>query len=470
MTAAAGAWTLLVGGLGGLLAGCKEQEVSHTVATVAGSSPATSSTGGSTVASTTVTSGPEKGRILRVGLVSSYVGPLSLFGRADDWCVEFVTSALPEGVLCKDGKLHPLEFVKWDCRSQAERAARGAVHLVGTAGVDLLLCSGDIEVVNAVADEAERMLCPCLCNLVEWHGFASRKSVSDRLLKFSYAHGYGMEDIAADFLYMWEQVPTNRKIGLLVAEDEEGGLWADENSPLVQAVVQAGYELTVPEPFPPSLPDFSGYVSQFQKNGCEICCMISPGTDFLAFWRQALALGYHPKVVTAGRALLFPQTAAALGFAAHLLTAETLWLPTWPFVESISGKTCRQLADDYMHKTGEQWTPALAQLARLEWAVDVFRRTADVDSEREFVLRLLETKLNTCLGPIDFTEKVAPGGVDAGGSAGTRRVADTVYKAPVAGIQWEVTAPLVVEARQVSAANYPELKVTGTIRRMEYGV
>jgi len=464
-----GAWTLLAGGLGGLLTGCKEQEVSHTVATVVGGPPVTSVSTTSTVPSTTVVSGPEHGRALRIGLVTAYSGPLALFGKAEDWCVEFVTSALPEGIVCADGKLHPFEFVRWDCGSRAEKAAGGAVHLVTEADVDLLVCSGDIAVVNAVADVAEELLCPCLCNLVEWHAFALREKAPDRPLRFSYAHAYGVEDVVADFLHMWEQVPTNRKVGLLVAGDKEGRWWTGEHSLLLEAIGQAGYEVTFPEPFPVSMADFTAYISEFQKNGCEICCAISPSADFVTFWRQALALDYRPKTVTAVRALLFPQVLAGLGSVAHLLTAEAVWLPSWPFSESLTGRTCRQLADDYMRKTGEQWTPALAQLAALEWAIEVFKRSRDVDSEREFVARLLETRLDTCLGPIDFTEKVTAQGTGSSGSASARRVADTVYKAPVAGVQWEVAAPLVIEARQVSAVNYPLLKVAGAVRRMEYG-
>lgn len=469
LAAAAGASALLAGGLGGFLAGCRKQEVSPTVATVASGTPTASSTTASTLVPTTVAAGPGRGRALRIGLVSSYTGPLALFGKADDWCVEFTTSALPYGVLCGDGTLHHLEFVRWDCRSQAERAASGAAHLVTAAEADVLLCSGDAEVVNAVADQAEQLLCPCLCNLVEWHGFASRKGASDRALRFSYAHAWAVEDVAADLLQMWEQVSTNRKVGLVVAGDEEGQLWADGSFPIWRTIVQAGYELVAPEPFSPGAQDFNAHISELQKAGCEICCVLSSSSDFLSFWRQALGLDYHPKVVTAGRALFFPQTVAALGSAAHLLTSETLWLPSWPFVESVSGKTCRQLADDYMQRTGELWTPALAQLARLEWAIDVFKRTTDVDSEREFVRRVLETRLSTCLGPIDFTEKVAAGGPDGGGLIRPQRVADTVYKAPVAGVQWEVAEPVLVEARLVSAANYPELEVDGKIRRIEYG-
>jgi len=117
-----------------------------------------------------------------------------------------------------------------------------------------------------------------------------------------------------------------------------------------------------------------------------------------------------------------------------------------------------------MAKTGDQWTPAIAQYADFEWAVDVFRRVIDLNSRREIIGKVAATEMDSCLGPIDFT---AP--VDTSGRSRSRRPAANVYKAPVGVAQWVEGEAFGFEPRLVSAVGSPRLTATGGLQPMRYG-
>ena len=56
--------------------------------------------------------------------------------------------------------------------------------------------------------------------------------------------------------------------------------------------------------------------------------MIPP--DFATFWSQAAQQGFKPKIVTIGKALLFPSVIASLGARGNGLSSEIWWTPDLP--------------------------------------------------------------------------------------------------------------------------------------------
>jgi branched-chain amino acid transport system substrate-binding protein len=453
---AAGAVAGLGAGLGGTVGACTDTgDTPNTVATIAA---------GETSISTTAVSGAEKGRTIKIGLVSAKTGPLALFGKADDWWTKYGQVALPEGTLCRDGKLHRFDFLTEDSRSDPELAAQAADRLISEGEVDLLTCSGSADLVNPVADRAEALGCPCLSSFHQWRPFVvGRNGRPEAPFRWTYAHAVGLEDTTGRFLAMWEQVETNKKIGFIFADDANGRVWTDAAAGLPQAAAAQGYECVLPGPARLQSDDYSSHISEFLKNGCEICCGAMTVADFTTFWRQSLQLEYRPKVVTVGDALLFPQALEAIGPSAYNLTAESLWQPGWAYADSITGSTAQDLAADYMAKTGEQWIAPIAQYAKFEWAVDVFRRAADLDSKDAIISAVRTTKLDTCLGPIDFTAAIDT--TDLGES---RRPTENVYKAPVVGVQWGKGDTFEFQPNTVTTDGRPELPVVGSIEAMVY--
>jgi branched-chain amino acid transport system substrate-binding protein len=63
-----------------------------------------------------------------------------------------------------------------------------------------------------------------------------------------------------------------------------------------------------------------------------------------------------------------------------------------------------------------------------EWAVDVLKRVKSVDDKQQIIDAVSTTKVETIVGPIDFTQQV-------GATGGTRPVPNVV-RTPLAGGQW----------------------------------
>jgi branched-chain amino acid transport system substrate-binding protein len=457
-------------GFGGIFAACDDTEGTTTTAggttTTAGETTTTTGVATTAVASsTTVSLGPEVGRDIKIGLVSPTTGPLALFGKADDWWTEFALTAQGDGFLCGDGKLHKFAFRRLDSRSDPDRAAQAAGELIAFYDVDIVTCSGSSDTVNPVADKAEALECPCICSFVPWESFASGRVVTPGGPPgWAYAHAIGLEDVMGNFMAMWEQLETNKKIGFILADDVDGRAWMDTIQGLSSTLEAAGYKYFLPDPYPVPTDDFAKHISAFTKEGCEICCGSMTTLDFSSFWKQAVQLDYKPEIVSIGKALLFPQTVEAIGDSARNITAEGLWQPDWAYRDSITGKTCRELAADYLAKTGEQWTVAIAQYAKFEWAVDAFKRVRNVDDKEDVVARIRTAKLDTCLGHIDFT---AP--VDTTDLNKSKRPVENVCKVPVGGAQWVKDAKFAYEPKMVTNVNSPGLPIGGKVQPMVYG-
>jgi branched-chain amino acid transport system substrate-binding protein len=463
----AGATAGLGAGFGGMLAACDETASTTTNARGATTTTVTDTTTTTTAvaSSTTVNVGPEAGRDIKIGLASPQTGPLALFGKADDWWTEFALTNQGDGFVCGDGKLHRFTFKKLDSRSDPDHAAQVAGELIAYYHVDIISCSGSSETVNPVVDKAEALECPCISSFVLWESLVSgRIAASDGSPGWTYAHAIGLEDVMGNFMAMWEQLETNKKIGFVFADDVDGRAWADAVQGQSSALEASGYKYFLPDLYPVSTDDFSKHIAAFMKEECEICCGSMTTLDFSTFWKQTAKQDYKPEIVSIAKALLFPQAVEAVGASARNITVEGLWQPDWPYRDSITGKTCKELAEDYMAKTGEQWTAAIAQYAKFEWAVDVFKRVRNVDDKEDVIACIGTTKLDTCLGPIDFTARV-----DTSDLNESKRPVENVCKVPVGCAQWVGDTKFTFERTMVTNVNNPGLPVGGTVQPMVYG-
>ena len=215
------------------------------------------------------------------------------------------------------------------------------------------------------------------------------------------------------------------------------------NTGLPPAVEAAGYTYFLPDLYPVPTEDYTKYISDFKKNGCEICCGTITTPDFTNFWKQSIQQGYNPKVLTIGKALLFPQTLEAIGSIAYNATVEGVWHPSWPFKDSITGKTCQELADDYMAKTGEEWTAPIGQYGKFEWAVDVFKRVTNLDDKEDIIEQVTHHQARHLPRPHRLHRSGADGHPAPGGErlhpAGRRRAVGQGREVPLRAGRWSAT-------------------------------
>ena len=89
-------------------------------------------------------------------------------------------------------------------------------------------------------------------------------------------------------------------------------------------------------------------------------------------------MGYQPKIITLGKAFLFPSDVAALGPRGVGVTSEVWWTPDHPFKSSLTGISSKDLGATYEQATGKHWTQPIPYVHALcEVVVDVLKRSKD---------------------------------------------------------------------------------------------
>ena len=437
-----GATIGLGAGLGGLLAACGGGTTTTSAAATstrpaaapstseAAPSTSTSAATSSTPAEATTTSAAaatESGRPIKIGDVTPITGMLAAFATADKWWVEHAKAAIPQGIVAGDGKQHMVEVTLVDCQSDTNRAAQVAADLINNSKVDLISASGAPDTANPVADTAEAYGTPCLCSFVPWQAFWYGRNVDpSKGFKWTYSNSLGFEQVISVFLDMYNQVPNNHVIGLLFGNDADGQSFTAPTGPLGMLTDQ-GYKRIQPSLYTIGSEDFTEQISEFKKAGCDVICGNANPPDWTNFWKQAVQQGLRPKCVSVGKALLFPQTVEAIGAVAYGSLAEVGWHPTWPFKDTLTGMTCEQLAAEFEQKEGQQWNATIPMYGKFEWAIDVFKRTPNIDDKEAILQAITTTNMLTCWGPLNFTEPVDPKGM---------HVVKNVYKTPYGGGQW----------------------------------
>jgi branched-chain amino acid transport system substrate-binding protein len=150
--------------------------------------------------------------------------------------------------------------------------------------------------------------------------------------------------------------------------------------------------------------DFTSQISAFKAAGCEIVTgnMIPP--DFATFWSQAAQQGFKPKIVTIGKALLFPSVIDSLGQRGDGLTSEIWWTPHHPYKSGLTGQSAKDLTDTYMKATNRPWTQPIGfQHAMFEVAIDVLKRTKDVNDPKSILDAIVTTNYKSIVGPVQWT-------------------------------------------------------------------
>jgi len=124
--------------------------------------------------------------------------------------------------------------------------------------------------------------------------------------------------------------------------------------------------------------------------------------DAKTFLTQARQQGFKPKVITLGKALLFPGAIEALGDLGDGLTSEVWWSPSHPYKSSLSGQTAKALAESYEAATKKQWTQPIGFAhALFEVAADVLKRSRD-SSNKALRDALAATNLATVVGGVKW--------------------------------------------------------------------
>lgn len=386
--------------------------------------------------------------VIRVGHVSPQTGPLAGFAEADEFVLKGIQAALAGGVE-NNGKKYDIEIISKDSQSNPNRAAEVAADLILSDEVDIIVAASTPDTTNPVADQAEVNEVPCITTDCPWQPyFFGRNGNPAEGFEYTYHFFWGLEDVIASFLDLWSVDGVEKTVAGVFPNDADGNAWGDAELGLPKPLAAAGYTLVDPGRYQPLTDDFSSYISAFKEQGCEIVTgnMIPP--DFATFWSQCAQQDFSPKIVTIGKALLFPSVIESLGDRGNGLSSEIWWSPNHPFTSSLTGDSAKVLSEGYSSATGRPWTQPIGfKHALFEVVKDVVARAEDLEDPAAIVSAIASTKMSTIVGDVDW-------------SNGPLK---NVTKTPLVAGQWQKNSSgmeLVVTAN----ANAPQIPLGGELQ------
>jgi branched-chain amino acid transport system substrate-binding protein len=342
---------------------------------------------------------------LKLGFVSPRTGPLAGFGETDGYVLDQARKALANG-LQLGGKTFAVEILDRDTQSDPSRAGQLAKDLIDNQQIDLMLAVSTPETINPVADACEAAGVPCLSTVMPWEAWyfgRGAKPGQPSPFKWTYHFGFGVDEFYRTYVSQWALIDTNKKVGVMYPNDADGNAWGDPQRGLPPALAKAGYKLTDPGRYQLMNNDFTSQISAFKAVNAEIVTgnMIPP--DFATFWSQAAQQGFKPKIVTIGKALLFPSVIDSLGARGNGLTSEIWWTPNHPFKSGLTGQSAKELTDAYVGATKRPWTQPIGfQHALFEVAIDVLKRTKTLEP-KAILDAIVATDYKSIVGPVKWT-------------------------------------------------------------------
>jgi branched-chain amino acid transport system substrate-binding protein len=340
--------------------------------------------------------------VVKIGYVSPQTGPLAPFGEADRWVIDQMKAAFKDG-LAIGGKSHEVQIILKDSQSNPNRAGEVANDLILKDKVALMLTAGTPETANPVSDACELNNLPCISSVVPWQPwFFGRKGDPAKGFEWTYHVFWGLEDVIANFTNGWKSVTTNKKVGGLFPNDGDGNAWGDKELGFPKPLASMGFTLLDPGRFQNGTQDFSAQIAAFRKDNIEIVTGVVIPPDAKTFLTQARQQGFKPKVITLGKALLFPGAIEALGELGDGLTTEVWWSPSHPFTSSLTKQSAKALAAAYESGTKRQWTQPIGFAhALFEVAADTLKRAKSLKASdvRDAVAA---SNLATVVGPVKW--------------------------------------------------------------------
>jgi branched-chain amino acid transport system substrate-binding protein len=338
-----------------------------------------------------------------IGFPVPLTGPLADFGEGTQWvadrAIETINRAggLPVG---PGGGMLPVKAVIVDTESKPANASQLAARLILKDRVDLMLTLHTPDTVNPVTAVCERYKIPCIsldAPVESW--------LAGGPYEWSF-HAFWTVDALSDlYIDAWDRFgdQTNRVVGGLWPNDPDGVSWSEA---ITRKLQKRGYRVVDPGRFSHGLADFSAVVDQFSREGVEIVTGVMVPPDWAVAWGQFYQQGVIPKIVTMGKAILFPSALNAMpGNLPHGLTAEVWWSPHHPFRSSLTGETPKAFCDAWTEAHGKPWAQPLGfKHAGFEIVFDVLKRAGSRDPEK-IRQALKTTDLSTIVGPIRYNEK-----------------------------------------------------------------
>jgi branched-chain amino acid transport system substrate-binding protein len=343
---------------------------------------------------------------VKIGLVGPRTGPLALFYQEMSWAIEQAKRATG-GSITVNGTKHPLEFVIKDSQSNPNRASQVAQELILNDKVHIVTTFATAETVNPVSDQCEINGVPCVSNDDPLESyFFGRKGDPKKPFEWTYNFFFDGHQSLGSLLAPWSRVKTNRNLGVLWANDDDGRIFSQVLPPPIKG---AGFNLIDPGRFDLPASDFTPEIAKFKATNVEVVFAVIPGPDFTVFWNQCAQQGFKPKVLTAGKVGEFPQGVYPFGDRAINMMTEVWWSRYHPWSSSLTKQSSAELADAYENDTHQQASMALGfRQSLLEVALSALQKAQKLDDPGSIRDAVRDGAFETIVGPVDFKKGPLP--------------------------------------------------------------
>jgi branched-chain amino acid transport system substrate-binding protein len=344
-----------------------------------------------------------------IGRPLPMTGPVAAFTQSTPWLDDKAIAEINKdgGIFIKElGKKLPVKVRILDTESNPTKAAELASRLIMMDKVDIMYVSATPATVSPVAAVCERQKVPCVSTMMPNEMF-----LLGGPFHWCFNASVNVSDFLASFIQAWDQVQTNKVVGLCAQNDADGIAWAQGAGKVLGSV---GYTLIDLGRFPEGTNDYTTQINGWKKEKVEILFANMAPPDFATLWRQCFRTGLVPKVCTAGRAGLFSAAMQAIGEGLGLgVTSELMFHPEYPYKSSLAGENAMQFCEAYEKASGKQWNqPIGGCFAGYEIVGDALKRAQTLDKEA-IRQAIGATNLETLQGPTKFGEKnvaVTPSG------------------------------------------------------------
>ena len=387
---------------------------------------------------------------IKLGLVMPQTGPLVLFSDHVNFVNEQIMKATG-GQLDIGGTKIPFEIIIKDSQSNPNRASEVASELILNDGIHVMMAAATPETTVPVSDQCELNGVPCITNdtPIEPY-FFGRKGDPAKGFQWTNHYFFAGQQSGGTLLKIFDQVQTNRVIGVLWPNDGDGNAFAQIFPPVFKDLK---FELSDPGRFDMPLSSYAAAVSKFKADKVDIVFGVIPPPEFTTFFNEAAQQQFQPKIIYAGKTNEFPAALEAYGDRSQGLITEVWWAPVYPYKSSLTGQTAQELADEYEKVSGRQWSMPLGfRHSIFEVVFDGLKRAQDLDNPQSIQDAFNATDLATVCGPINFKKGPFP----------------NTCTTPTAGGQWIKGSKYPLDLVITENSFAPDVKVQGVTKALTY--
>jgi len=365
-------------------------------------------------------SAPKAPKEIRVGCVASVTG---MFAGMADGGVFGLQAAFDDinkqgGVLVKEyGRKIPMKLIVVDSESDPAKTGLLAESLVVQEKVQFLVCHNEPPQVHApVARIAAKHKIPHLADVAVMEPWLGMRQDASPPFDYTWALGFAIVTPGPPgytILDTWKEEldkygdKTNKKVGVFATDEPDGAAWY---TIFPQAMKEWGYEVVGVEKklglFPIDTTDFSTIIQQWKQAGVEILWGNAPAPVFGALLKQARAMGFEPKIISAGRAALYYTDVMAWGSdLANGVGTETFWSPGTKSYAAIGNTTPATLLERWQKGKKRPFNVAMVlgyQVAQV--LVDSIQRAGTLNAD-QVSKAIGETDMMTMCDRVKFDQK-----------------------------------------------------------------